>query len=229
MHGKWAACGLVVLFSMLTAPSAPVALAEDQYQSTSEISLTLSEGGTFALALDVSDNGDVVVPTTTPSPIESDTIRVLIRLTDTKSYRSGFDVFLSATQYTSDMQIPTQPEAKFYQLPADALKISSTQQPRPGRWDFDGPVTDYPIGNIFPTTDDGIVLTSYDPVRGGLADVWESNQTLVGTPRRILHAEPGGGTLESTIEVSVRVTIPPHTTAGRYTCTFMVTSVPAEP
>lgn len=242
MGRKRTALCLLAALMVVGSAARPSALAADQTEDDTVISVTLSETGVFALSLSV-ESSPISRPTSATSPAETVSfVQVRTRMTDTKSYRNDFDLWFSATPFTSTVQVPLEPAGTFYQFPADALAIHDTRHPRPGRCDHAVTVgvndcsgtpqasvgTPFPIGNLWALDQAGNIVAPANPTGGQSAAVWTVNNTL-DEPRRVMHADAGAGTLTSDQGLRMRVTIPGGMPAGAYKSTITVTTVPPGP
>ncbi|MGH2558945.1 MAG: hypothetical protein ACRDJH_07765 [Thermomicrobiales bacterium] len=235
MQIRRTALGLLAALAIMGGVAAPFASAADQSEDTADLTITLSEGGVFALSLSIEAGGNITQPTSAIQPASLPfNVQMRMYLTDTKSYRNAFDLWLNATPYTSNLQVPLESTGTFYQFPDDALKIHSMRNPRPGRCDFASScsatpqssfTTPFPIGNIFPMDDDGTVISPYTPTGSGQIAIWTTSNGL-DEPRRVTHADAGAGTLNSNHALIMRLSVPAAMPAATYTSTLVVTAIP---
>jgi hypothetical protein len=226
-------------------------LAQNSNQADRTVTISLVESGIFAITLINDGNGSITRETSATSP-SSTVVGIIMRMNilDNKAFRPAFDVWMSATPFTSTVQIPNAAPNTFYQFPAGALWISSTNHPEPGRCDYPTTLlpnecshtlqnttsTTYPIGNLWALDRNGSPVTPPHPIGGEVAAQWTDTSNPSGTAfntldisRRVTLADAGAGTLDSRHSVSLGLTIPGAMPAGIYTATIVVTTVPPGP
>ncbi|MEA2515236.1 MAG: hypothetical protein QOJ59_4725 [Thermomicrobiales bacterium] len=251
MHFKRTALTLLTALAIMGGAAAPSASAVGDNEAEIDLSVTLTEAGIFSMSLANDANGAIVQPTNATSATATvNNIKMRIMTMDTKSYRPAFDIWMSATPYTSNLQVPSAPPNTYYQFPEDALWIYSTRDPSVGRCDYDvtfapnecsltrnhDVVTSFPIGNAWALDSNGVKKTPARPTGGNEAARWTSNVNPSGNafntldvPRRVVHFDAGAGTLDTRPSVFLGVTIPGGMPAAVYTSTITVTIVPPGP
>ncbi|MEA2585490.1 MAG: hypothetical protein QOF33_3575 [Thermomicrobiales bacterium] len=246
---KQAALSFLAALALLGSVAAQFVSAADNAEA--DLVVTLTDTGVFTIALENDANGSISRNTAATTAVEMVTnIRMRMMMMDTKAYRAGFDVWMSASPFKSTLQVPFAAPNTYYQFPADALWIYSTRDPSPGRCDYavtfapnecsltrnHDVTTSFPIGNVWALGSNGAIKAPARPTGGNEAVRWTSNVSPSGNalntlnvPRRVTHFDAGTGTLDTRHSVYLGVTIPAGMPAGLYTSIITVTTVPPGP
>jgi hypothetical protein len=239
---------LLLALAVIIGSTGSTTLAQDENQTDRVVALSLAESGVFSIDLVNDGNGSIARNTSATSPPSTVLdIKMSMNITDTKAYRPAFDIWMSATPFTSTVPVPNAVPNTFYTFPDDSLWIQSTRHPKPGRCDYPTTAlpnecagtpqhtvtTSYPIGNLWALNDNGLPVSPPHPTGGGEAALWTNGSNPAGNaantldvPRRVTHADAGTGTLDSQHSIYLGVTIPGAMPAGVYTTTIIITTVP---
>ncbi|MGH2558948.1 MAG: hypothetical protein ACRDJH_07780 [Thermomicrobiales bacterium] len=145
MNLKYKALGLVAAIGMSLSVAAP-AMAVDDFDATADVTVTLTEGGVFAVSISSASLDDQEVSALSEDVVSTGAVNILY--TDTKSYRTGFFAQMYASDFSSTLLKPLS-TTETYSIPASNLQITRNYDTLQGRCTCGGPR----IGDIGPTSD----------------------------------------------------------------------------
>ncbi len=194
---------------LMASVAAPVALAQTSGNAgTGTATVVITDTGVF----DIHFCDDSVSLTQDVAPIAgtdgSASGALAICYVDTKSYRTNFDVDLSATDFTGN---GTNDDT----IPASDFKVTYTGNVGSGQWSSG---VGYLIGDIGHFVND-----AYPSSQAGAA--WTTNNDLSGAGRTVNFAYQGEGTSWAVSDISVGLTIPSSTDPDTYQSTLTLTVI----
>lgn len=237
--------GLVAALGLSLTAVLP-AVAADDFDADAAVTVTLTDNGEFAVSItEASLNGNNPINWNAASAAQVINGAITIHYKDTKSYRPGFFVNMSATNFASqELTIPAfRPNGgQPYTIPAANFEITRNYDVQQGRWTSNSVANGGPaIGDIGATSngedDDSSSgpFANTDPLNGIKYHDW------TGVVANSLDENPivgfgfdGPGTASSSFDGSVqflhtKLTIPAGQPADEYKSTLTVTVAPPGP
>jgi hypothetical protein len=206
--------GLAAAVALCLGFAAPAAVNADPIASTTNLTVNFTEGGAFSFGLGVQTgftNGAVTASTAAQDL--TGTLR--ITYTDTQSYRSGFNVDLSAGNFNSTLQVPYAPTGTVYSIPAVNLTLTKNYNPQQDRWTSQG--CGLTPGGTFPTSptclwayrvgDIGATTQIGGSINPANFSSWTAANSL-DTARFVAYGLAGSGTVHTTQDLDVSLHVP---------------------
>ncbi len=217
LDGKYRASARLVAACVVAIAILAASLQESsavRAQATMEMTVTVEDSGLFAV--DFSRSAFALGELAVDTPAESSAITgtATLRVTDTHSYRGSFSIQIQTSDFASNVPVPYPNSTAYFSIPARRLVLTAVSQPAQLRCSCDRPGYLYPVGDIYAVAQDGNWGSAfYD---------WTFANTL-DQKRLVAHGLAGSGTIETTQDLAIHLSIPAALPAGTYTSTLTAT------
>ena len=202
-----------VALALFLAPTAATA-ASVSGQATTGLAITLEDTGAFAV--DFSQSSFSLDGVVDSNPLESGAAlgTVTLRIIDTHAYRGQFSIRIAAADFVSGTPIRYANAIAYYAIPANKLTLIKILQPIEERCSCDVPGYSYPVGDVYAVSQDG--------TWGDRSYNWIAANTL-DQKRLVAQGLAGSGTILTTQDLDLHLSVPASLPAGVYRSTLTAT------